>query len=100
MTGFRFRVSGVSAAAEVASLIAKETEVSHKHHSIGCQEFGSWTRRRPIERDYAAAKDAECGKWEKEPGVCRLSNRILFVLVLVNQNFGAHEGRGRARIRR
>jgi hypothetical protein len=23
---------------------------------------GSGTRRRPIERDYAAAKDAECGK--------------------------------------
>ena len=25
-------------------------------------EFGSGTRRRPIGRDYAAAKDAECGK--------------------------------------
>jgi hypothetical protein len=24
-------------------------------------EFGSRTRRRPIGRDYAAAKDAECG---------------------------------------
>jgi hypothetical protein len=24
-------------------------------------EFGSWTRRRPIGRDYAAAKDAEGG---------------------------------------
>jgi hypothetical protein len=25
-------------------------------------EFGSRARRRPIGRDYAAAKDAECGK--------------------------------------
>ena len=25
-------------------------------------EFGSGTRRRPIGRDYAAAKDAECGR--------------------------------------
>ena len=25
-------------------------------------EFGIRTRRRPIGRDYAAAKDAECGK--------------------------------------
>jgi hypothetical protein len=25
-------------------------------------EFGSETRRRPIGRDYATAKDAECGK--------------------------------------
>ena len=32
---------------------------------IRYQEFGSWTRRRPIGRDYAAAKDAEGGKQEK-----------------------------------
>ena len=32
---------------------------------IGCQEFGSWTRRRLIGRDYAAAKDAEGGKQGK-----------------------------------
>ena len=30
------------------------------------KEVGSWTRRRPIERDYAAAKDAEVGKKEDE----------------------------------
>jgi hypothetical protein len=30
---------------------------------------GSWTRRRPIGRDYAAAKDAECGKQEKVQGI-------------------------------
>ena len=29
-------------------------------------EFGRRTRRRPIERDYAAAKDAEVGKKEGE----------------------------------
>ncbi len=32
------------------------------------EEFGSRTRRRPIGRDYAVAKDAECGKkrmWNK-----------------------------------
>ncbi len=28
-------------------------------------EFGIGTRRRPIGRDYAAAKDAECGKKTK-----------------------------------
>jgi hypothetical protein len=32
-------------------------------------EVGSWTRRRPIGRDFAAAKEAEVGKerrWEGE----------------------------------
>jgi hypothetical protein len=29
-------------------------------------EFGIGTRRRPIGRDYAAAKDAECGRIEAE----------------------------------
>ncbi len=29
------------------------------------KEEGSRTRRRPIRRDYAAAKDAECGKMAK-----------------------------------
>jgi hypothetical protein len=31
---------------------------------MGKVEGGSGTRRRPIGRDYAAAKDAECGKNE------------------------------------
>jgi hypothetical protein len=30
-------------------------------------EFGSRTRRRPIERDYAAAKDAEVGNFQTTP---------------------------------
>jgi hypothetical protein len=30
-------------------------------------EFGIGTRRRPIGRDYAAAKDAECGKLKQGP---------------------------------
>jgi hypothetical protein len=29
---------------------------------VEAMEFGIGTRRRPIGRDYAAAKDAECGK--------------------------------------
>jgi hypothetical protein len=29
---------------------------------------GSWTRRRPIGQDYAAAKDAEVGMWKSECG--------------------------------
>jgi hypothetical protein len=29
-------------------------------------ELGSWTRRRPMGRDYAAAKNAEVGKKENE----------------------------------
>ena len=29
---------------------------------MGKAEVGRRTRRRPIERDYAVAKDAECGK--------------------------------------
>jgi hypothetical protein len=31
-------------------------------------EVGSRTRRRPIERDYAAAKDAEVGKQTEDKG--------------------------------
>jgi hypothetical protein len=31
--------------------------------------LGSGTRRRPIERDYAAAKDAEWGSWNSECGM-------------------------------
>ncbi len=34
-------------------------------HGAESEEFGSGTRRRPIGRDYAAAKDAEVGKKEK-----------------------------------
>jgi len=36
-----------------------------QREGIWCQEFGSWTRRRPIGRDYSAAKDAEWGKKER-----------------------------------
>jgi len=32
-------------------------------------EFGMRTRRRPIGRDYAAAKDAECGNQRSELGM-------------------------------
>ena len=40
-----------------------------KVSGVRFQEFRSWTRRRPIGRDYAAAKDAECGNKEKAQGV-------------------------------
>jgi hypothetical protein len=35
----------------------------------GKKEVGSGTRRRPIGRDYAAAKDAECGSCNGEGGM-------------------------------
>jgi len=40
----------------------KDSQSKLKLYGIGSQEFGSRTRRRPIGRDYAAAKDAEDGK--------------------------------------
>jgi hypothetical protein len=37
-------------------------------------EFGSGTRRRPIGRDYAVAKDAECGMTEMGKSECGMRN--------------------------
>jgi len=57
------------------------TEHSAKRMGYGAKEFGRGTRRRPIERDYTAAKDAEggrqriiteFGRWNAECGMRKI----------------------------
>jgi hypothetical protein len=47
-------------------------------------EGGIGTRRRPIGRDYAAAKDAECGMWNEEKNKileCGMNKKFLTCII-------------------
>jgi hypothetical protein len=70
VSGVRFQVSGVrermtevrGQTTEVRGQMSEDRRQKTEDGRQMGDEIGSGTRRRPIRRDYAAAKDAEVGK--------------------------------------
>ena len=59
----------------------------NRRHELLKSEFGIATRRRPIGRDYAAAKDVESGKSESRGGgLSPPDRRVLFLQFFFNGN--------------